>query len=108
MNSAQANAVAAIVVGAYLLAANLRVGGKQRMEKLIALLMGEAGFFKWALALGLLWYISTRKELGEVGTGLIATAALGLAIKIANDPTILSGIGKAWNALPDLKQKAKG
>lgn len=101
MNGTQANAAAAIIVAAYLLAANLRIGGKQRMEKLVSLLADEGGFFKWGIAAALLWWLSTRKEIGEIGAGLIALVVLTLAIKVANDPSILSGIEKAWGALPE-------
>lgn len=100
MNGTQANALAAILIAAYLLAANLRIGGKQRMEKLLSLLSQEGGFFKWGIAAGILWWISTRKEIGEVGSGLIALVVLTLAMKIANDPTIMAGIAKVWNTLP--------
>lgn len=71
------------------------------MEKLLALLSQEGGFFKWGIAAGILWWISTRKEIGAVGSGLIALIVLILAMKIASDPTILAGVSKVWSALPD-------
>lgn len=105
MNTAQANALAAILVGFYLLAANLRFDGKARMQKLLGLLSQEAGFIKWGIAVSVLWWLATRKEIGEIGAGLIVMAVLILAIRVANDPTIVASIASTWKALPATSTK---
>lgn len=93
-----ANGIAALALGAYLLVVVARGNAGQ----LYTLIKSEAGFIKWGVAVTIVWYLSTRPEMGELGTGLIAIAALGLAIKVANDPTIISGVARVWNALPDV------
>lgn len=100
MTNTNANAIAAILVGAYLLAATLRPDGQKRVSLLLGLLAQEGGFLKWSIALGALWFLASRPELGSVGVGLIGMAFLLLAIKIANDPTILGSIAQAWKMLP--------
>lgn len=96
-----ANGVAAIALGAYLLV----VVAQGNARALFALIKQETGFIKWGVAVAILWWLSTRPEMGELGAGLLAIVILGLAIKIANDPTILSGVTAAWNALPNATVK---
>lgn len=91
-----ANGIGAIAIGAFLLTAIIRGNGSQ----LATLLKGEGGFIKWSIAVGILWFIATRKDIGPIGPALITVVVLGVAIKLANDPTLLSGITGTWNALP--------
>lgn len=90
------NGIIALTIGLYLLV----VAAKGNAKPLWALMAADAGFLKWSVAAGLLVWIASRKELGEVGAGLIMVAVVGMAIRIANDPTILESISKAWNLLP--------
>lgn len=96
-----ANGAAAIAVGAYIAATVFRVDGKGRTEKLWQLIKGEVGFIKWGVAAAILYWIASRPEIGEIGAGLIAFVVLAIALKIASDPTLMSGVVKAWNALPN-------
>lgn len=91
-----ANGVAALALGLYLIAVSV----KGNARPLWALIAGDAGFIKWGVAAGLLTWIASRKEVGEVGAGLIMVAVIGMAIRIANDPTLLGSITKAWAMLP--------
>lgn len=92
-----ANGIAALTVGLYLLA----VAVKGNARPLWALVAGEAGFIKWSVAAALLVWLASRKEIGEVGAGLIMVAVVGMALRIASDPTILDTIASAWKMLPE-------
>lgn len=94
-----ANAFAALALGAYLLTVAVRGNG----PALWTMIKGEAGFIKWGIAVSAVWWIATRPGLGEFGASLVAITVLGLAIKAANDPTIINGVVQAWKALPDVK-----
>ena len=99
-----ANGIATLALGVYLLGAALTGNG----PKLWQLVKKEGGFIKWGLAGAGVWYISTRPELGEIGPALAAVAALGVAMKVANDPTIVNGIKSAWNMLPNSTPAKRG
>lgn len=91
--------MAAVALGAYLLI----VIARGNATALYALLQKETGFIKWGVAVALLWYLSTRSEMGNLGTGLLTLAVLGVAMKVTSDPAILGAIERAWNRLPDAK-----
>lgn len=97
--ASDANAMAALAVGAYILVAIFRGNGAQ----LWTLIKGEAGFIKWGIAVALLWWIANLPEFKNTGLGpsLIGVMILGMAFKIADDPTILNSIKATWNALPN-------
>jgi hypothetical protein len=94
--SSVANGIAAVAVGAFILTALVKGNGSQ----LWTMVKGETGFIKWGIAVAIIWWIATRKEFGSIGPMLIFVAVIGVAFKIATDPTIMSGITNAWNALP--------
>lgn len=97
-----ANGIIALAIGAYILVCVARGNG----QALWTLIKNEGGFIKWGVAVSILWWLATRPELGDVGTGLITVTILGLAIRAANDPAIINGIAAAWRALPDSKATA--
>lgn len=82
--------IASILIGAYLLAVSLAGNSGE----LISQAKKDVGFLKWALALGVLWYLYGIKELRGVISLLIVGAIIGFLLIAGGKFT--GGVSDLW------------
>lgn len=84
--------LAGIAIAVFVLAVVFHGNG----GKLFALAKGEAGFLKWALALFIVRWLGASGVLGQMGPPLTLLVYVALAMKLATNQTMLSGISSFW------------
>jgi hypothetical protein len=85
--------VSGIALGVFL----LTVVVKGNSPKLVELALRDKGFLKWAIAVGILFYLKGVKQLDGPVTLLIAAAFIGLFL-IAGD-NIIPQAKSFWNSI---------
>lgn len=87
--------IAGIAIGAFLLA----VAAQGNSQKLVDLAKRDKDFVKWAIAVGILYYLYDVPALRPVFGYLIALAFVGLALIAMNNEKFSEQVSSFWNSL---------